>query len=112
MTVFGTLRKWLGEHLHFYKRKWKQPPDLKLIPLVPDTTSRLPPMLNLTIPVNLQRLPITVNVKGRLDYELNELVFVSFITEKGLIIKEFGIVSDKVGDQYIVKLLIPDLDDT
>lgn len=53
----------------------------------------------------------TIDCKGRYDYDINELVWVSFLTEKGLIIKEFGIVNEKVGDQYIVKLLINDPND-
>jgi hypothetical protein len=52
-----------------------------------------------------------VGVRGRQDYEINELVFVTFQTETGLIIKEFGIVSEKVGDQYTIKLLINDPND-
>ena len=53
----------------------------------------------------------TIGPGGRIDYDKGELVFVSFQTEKGLVIKEFGIVNDKVGDQYIIKLLINDPND-
>lgn len=61
--------------------------------------------------MNKEGLVKTIGVKGRQDYDIHELCFVTFQTETGLILKEFGIVSEKVGDQYIVKLLINDPND-
>ena len=103
--VYDMLQNALGEHWPFWRKNSKPPeiqkPNVSAPPLNPVSYSA----------GNLNLLPKTYLVKGRFDYDLGELVYVVFITERGEVIKEFGIVNERMGDQYIIKLLISDPND-
>ena len=108
--AFLTRLRSLGGHLLFW-RKSSKPQEIQTPIQNQQEQIVSVPNLRPYHPLDLSLLKKTQGVKGRWDYDTSELVWITFQTETGQIIKEFGIINDKVGDQYIIKLLINDPND-